>query len=273
MGEDAVAERLSWVPKDVDTELPSAARLYDYMLGGGHNFAADRALAEKFLCAQPNARTIARLNRGFLRRAVLHLIDAGVRQFLDLGSGIPTVGNVHEVARRAAPESRVVYVDYEDVAVAHSRMILEHDDRATILQEDLTDPDAVLAGVRATGLIDLTQPLGVLTVGVLHFVPPELDPAAVVAGYREAVAPGSYLALSHFTADLQPVEMAGIVAVMRRSSNPVYPRTHAEVTALLDGFELVEPGVVPLPRWRPEDGACDEDADRAGIFAGVGRKE
>jgi hypothetical protein len=196
-----------------------------------------------------------------------------VRQFLDLGSGIPTVGNVHEIAQRAAPESRVVYVDCEDVAVAHSRMILERNDRATILQEDMTDPDAVLAGVRGTGLVDLAEPLGVLTVGVFHFVPPELDPAAVVAAYREAVAPRSYLALSQFTADLQPAEMAGIVAVMRRSANPMYPRTHAEITALFDGFDLVEPGVVPLPLWRPEEGAADEDADRAGIFAGVGRKK
>ncbi|MFI9006418.1 SAM-dependent methyltransferase [Actinosynnema sp. NPDC053489] len=267
-----MADRLSWVPDDVDPGLPSAARLYDYLLGGGHNFAADRELAERFLRAQPNARTIARLNRAFLRRAVLHLVDAGVRQFLDLGSGIPTVGNVHEVARRAAPGSRVVYVDYEDVAVAHSRMLLADDDRSTILQEDLTDPAAVLAGARATGLIDFAEPVGLLAVGVFHFVPPEADPRAVVAAYRDAVPPGSHLALSQFTSDLQPGEMAGVVEVMRRSANPMYPRTHAEITALFEGFDLVEPGVVPLPLWRPEPGAGEEDADRAGIFAGVGRK-
>ncbi|WP_447006283.1 SAM-dependent methyltransferase [Saccharothrix isguenensis] len=268
-----MAEQLSWVPNDVDTGLPSAARIYDYLLGGGHNFAADRALAEKFLLAQPNARTIARLNRAFLRRAVLHLVDAGVRQFLDLGSGIPTVGNVHEIAQKAAPGSRVVYVDYEDVAVAHSRMLLEDDDRSTVLQQDMTDPDAVLAGVRETGLIDFSEPVGVLTVGVFHFVPPERDPAGVVAAYRDAVVPGSYLALSQFTADLQPEEMAGVVAVMRNSANPMFPRGHAEITAFFDGFDLVEPGVVPLPLWRPEEGAVDEDVDRAGIFAGVGRKK
>ena len=268
-----MADGLSWVPEYVDTGLPSAARLYDYLLGGGHNFAADRELAEKFLRAQPNARTIARLNRAFLRRAVLHLVDAGVRQFLDLGSGIPTVGNVHEIAQKAAAESRVVYVDFEDVAVAHSRMILADDERSTILQEDLTDPAAVLAGVRDTGLIDFSEPVGVLTVGVFHFVPPERDPAAVVAAYREAVPSGSYLALSQFTSDLQPEEMAGVVEVMRKSANPMFPRTHAEITALFEGFEVVEPGVVPLPLWRPEEGAVEEDADRAGIFAGVGRKK
>ncbi|GAB2970940.1 SAM-dependent methyltransferase [Saccharothrix stipae] len=267
-----MADRLGWVPDEVDTGLPSAARLYDYLLGGGHNFAVDRELAERFLRAQPNARTIARLNRAFLRRAVLHLVDAGVRQFLDLGSGIPTVGNVHEIARKAAPGSRVVYVDYEDIAVAHSLMILAHDDLTTVLQEDMTDPAAVLDGARATGLIDFAEPVGVLAVGVFHFVPPERDPAGVLAAYRDAVAPGSYLALSQFTSDLQPDEMAGIVAVMRPSANPMFPRTHAEITALFDGFDLVEPGVVALPRWRPEEGAVDEDADRAGIFAGVGRK-
>ncbi|XVS65943.1 SAM-dependent methyltransferase [Actinosynnema sp. CA-299493] len=268
-----MADRLSWVPDDVNTGLPSAARLYDYLLGGGHNFAADRELAEEFLRAQPNGRTIARLNRAFLRRAVLHLVDAGVRQFLDLGSGIPTVGNVHEIAQKAAPGSRVVYVDFEDVAVAHSQMILEGDERSTVLRQDLTDPDAVLAGARATGLIDFAEPVGVLAVGVFHFVPPERDPAGVVAAYRDAVAPGSHLALSQFSDDLQPEEMAGVVAVMRESPDPMFPRTRAEITALFDGFDLVEPGVVPLPRWRPEEGSVEEDADRAGIFAGVGRKK
>ncbi|QFZ17348.1 SAM-dependent methyltransferase [Saccharothrix syringae] len=267
-----MAQRPRWVPDEVDPGLPSAARVYDYLLGGGHNFAADRALAEKFVHAQPNARTIARLNRSFLRRAVLHLVGAGVRQFLDLGSGIPTVGNVHEVAHRAAPGSRVVYVDFEDVAVAHSRMLLEHEERATILQEDMTDPGAVLAAARATGLLDFAEPIGVLAVGVLHFVPPERDPAGVLAAYRDAVGPGSHLALSQFTWDLQPREMAQVVEVMSRSANPMHPRTRAEITALFDGFDLVEPGVVPLPLWRPEEGAVEEDPDRAGILAGVGRK-
>jgi hypothetical protein len=267
-----VAERTSWVPDSVDTGLPSAARLYDYLLGGGHNFAADRALAEKFLQAQPNARTIARLNRAFLRRSVLYLISQGIRQFLDLGSGIPTVGNVHEIAQKADPEARVVYVDFEDVAVAHSQMILEHDEQATIIQEDMTHPDDVLRAVRESKLLDFDEPLGVLTVGVFHFVPPEKDPASVVAAYRDAVVPGSYLALSQFTSDLQPEEMAGIVEVMKKSMNPMFPRTHEEITALFDGFEIVEPGVVSLPLWRPE-GLGEDDPDKAGIFAGVGRKQ
>ncbi|SES12672.1 SAM-dependent methyltransferase [Lentzea albida] len=266
-----MSERVSWVPEGVDTGRPSAARLYDYLLGGGHNFAADRALAEKFLQAQPNARAIARLNRSFLRRAVLFMIEHGIRQFLDLGSGIPTVGNVHEIAQKADPEARVVYVDFEEVAVAHSQLILEQDPRATIIQEDMTKPDEVLAAARYSGLVDFAEPVGVLTAGVFHFVPPQADPNAIVAAYRDAVPVGSYLAVSQFTQDLQPEEMAGIVEVMKKSQNPMYPRTKAEIEALFDGFALEEPGIVPTPLWRPESTNTD-DPDKAGIYAAVGRK-
>jgi len=266
-----MSERESWVPEGVDTGKPSAARLYDYLLGGGHNFAADRMLAEKFLQAQPNARTIARLNRAFLRRAVLFMMDNGIRQFLDLGSGIPTVGNVHEIAQKADPETRVVYVDFEDVAVAHSQLILENDPRATIIQEDMTNPVDVLKAADDSGLIDFAQPVGVLTAGVFHFVPPEADPQAVVAAYRDAVPAGSYLAFSQFTQDLQPEEMAGVVEVMKKSQNPMFPRTKTEIEGFLEGFDVVEPGIVPLPLWRPE-GANTDNPDKAGIFAVVGKK-
>jgi hypothetical protein len=266
-----MSERVSWVPDGIDTGKPSAARLYDYLLGGGHNFAADRALAEKFLQAQPNARTIARLNRAFLRRAVLFMMNHGIRQFLDLGSGIPTVGNVHEIAQKEDPRAHVVYVDFEEVAVAHSQLILEGHPHATIIQEDMTRPAAVLKAAEESGLIDFAQPVGVLTVGVFHFVPPEADPAAIVAAYRDAVPQGSYLAFSQFTQDLQPEEMAGVVEVMKRSQNPMFPRTKAEIEGLLAGFDVVEPGVVPLPLWRPE-GMNTDDPDKAGIYAVVGRK-
>jgi hypothetical protein len=266
-----MAEQVSWVPDGVDTGKPSAARLYDYLLGGGHNFAADRMLAEKFLQAQPNARTIARLNRAFLRRAVLFMMDNGIRQFLDLGSGIPTVGNVHEIAQKADPEAHVVYVDFEEVAVAHSQLILEDDPRAEIIQEDLTKPKDVLKAAEESGLIDFTQPVGVLTVGVFHFVPPQADPEAIVAAYRDAVPAGSYLAFSQFTQDLQPEEMAGVVEVMKKSQNPMFPRTKSEIEGLFSGFEVLEPGIVPLPLWRPE-GTNTDDPDKAGIYAAVGRK-
>ena len=260
----------NWVPTGVDTGLPSVARIYDYLLGGGHNFAADRALAAQLLKALPNARAIARHNRSFLRRAVLFLISQGVRQFLDLGSGIPTVGNVHETARRAAPDARVVYVDFEDIAVSHSSLLLEDDPLATIVQEDLTRPAAVLGAAVRTGLLDLAEPLGVLAVGVLHFVPPERDPNGVLDVYRNAVVSGSHLAMSHFTSDL-PKEMAGTVEVMKQSANPLFPRSPAEISELFAGFDVVEPGVVPTRLWRPERDTDDESAT-AEILAGVGRK-
>ncbi|MFD5828767.1 SAM-dependent methyltransferase [Lentzea sp. NPDC060358] len=266
-----MAERVSWIPEGVDTGKPSAARLYDFLLGGGHNFAADRALAELFLQAQPHARTVARLNRAFLRRAVLFMAGNGIRQFLDLGSGIPTVGNVHEIARKADPEARVLYVDFEEVAVAHSQLILEGDPYAAIVQEDMTRPEAVLQAARDSGLLDFTQPVGVLTVGVFHFVPPAADPRAIAAAYRDAVPPGSYLAFSQFTPDFRPAEMAAVVEVMKKSQNPIFPRTKAEIEGLFDGFELVEPGIVPSPLWRPE-GTNTDDPDEASIYAAVGRK-
>lgn len=263
----------SWVPEGLDLDRPSAARIYDYLLAGGHNFAHDRELAERFLKAQPYAREIARLNRAFLRRVVLYMIENGVRQFLDLGSGIPTVGNVHEIAQKAEPQARVVYVDYEEVAVAHSELMLEDNDRATIVQADLTNPAAVLGHPDTVAMLDFSQPVGLLMVGVFHFVAPDKDPEAIVAAYRDAVAPGSYLGFSQFTADMMPAEMARVVEVMSNSRDPMFPRSHAEITRLFDGFELVAPGIVATSEWRPKSptDTCDDPA-RAGIYAGVGRR-
>ncbi|MER7079151.1 S-adenosyl methyltransferase [Saccharopolyspora kobensis] len=268
-----MTEPANWVPEGVDEEVPSAARLYDYLLGGAHNFAADRALAERFLIALPSARDVARLNRAFLRRAVVFMAEQGVRQFLDVGSGIPTVGNVHEIAQAADPQARVVYVDYESVAVAHSQLLLEGNENATILQADLTDPAAILQHPETRRLLDFDQPIGLIMAGVFHFVPHEAGAPDVIAGYRDALAPGSYLALSHFTADISPEEMAGVVEVMRRSADPIHTRTHAEVTELFTGFELVEPGVVGTALWRPDrpEQAADEPGGSQ-IYAGVGRK-
>ncbi|WP_073490164.1 SAM-dependent methyltransferase [Streptoalloteichus hindustanus] len=265
-------ERSSWVPQGVNVELPSAARVYDYLLGGGHNFAADRQLAERFATALPGSRDIARLNRAFLRRAVLFMVERGVDQFLDVGSGIPTVGNVHEIAQAANPEARVVYVDNEPVAVAHSQLILDGNDRAGALQEDLRNPEEILDHAVTRGLLDLDRPVGLLMVGVFHFVPEDWGPRALVDRYRSRLASGSYLALSHFTADSRPVEMAAMVEVMSRSKDPIHPRTRAEIEALFTGFELVEPGVVSTADWRPRapgDGAAGPERDQ--IYAGVAR--
>jgi hypothetical protein len=263
----------SWVPKDVDLDRPSGARIYDYLLGGSHNFAHDRELAEKFLKAQPNAREIARLNRAFLRRVVLFMINNGIRQFLDLGSGIPTLGNVHEIAQLADPQCRVVYVDYEEIAVAHSELMLQNNDRATIVQADLTVPDDVLKHPDTQEMLDFDQPIGLLMVGVFHFVAPEKNPRGIVATYRDAIVPGSCLGFSQFTADMMPEEMARVVEVMSHSRDPMYPRSHAEITELFDGFDIVPPGIVATSLWRPESSTdTSDDPNRAGIYAGVGRK-
>ncbi|MGW3473543.1 SAM-dependent methyltransferase [Saccharopolyspora sp. NPDC000995] len=262
----------TWVPQDVDKEVPSAARLYDYLLGGAHNSAADRTLAEKFLTALPSARDVARLNRAFLRRCVIFLAQRGVRQFLDVASGIPTVGNVHEIAADADPHARVMYVDCESVAVAHSQL-LEGDGNATIIQADLVEPDTILEHQETRWLLDFDEPIGLIMAGVFHFVPCDLDAPAIIARYRDALAPGSYLALSHFTANISPDEMAGVIEVMRRSADPIHTRTHTEITELFTGFDLVDPEVVGTALWRPDrpEQAADEPGGSQ-IYAGVGRK-
>ncbi|MGP4019812.1 SAM-dependent methyltransferase [Saccharopolyspora sp. 5N708] len=268
-----MTEQAMWVPDNVDEEIPSAARLYDYLLGGAHNFAADRALAEKFLAALPSARDVARLNRSFLRRAVVFMAQQGIRQFLDIGSGIPTVGNVHQIAQDADPQARVVYVDYEPVAVAHSELLLRDNDNATVIQANMLEPDAILQDPETRRLLDFDEPIGLIMAGVFHFVPHEADAPAIIAHYRDALVPGSYLVLSHFTADISPDEMAGVIAVMRHSADPIHTRTHAEITELFTGFELVPPGVVGTALWRPErpEQAADEPGGSQ-IYAGAGRK-
>jgi SAM-dependent methyltransferase len=268
-----VSQVASWVPEGLDITRPSAARMYDYLLGGGHNFDADRKLAAKVSGAHPGCWDIARLNRSFLRRAVLALSAAGVRQFLDLGSGIPTVGNVHEIAQRANPQARVVYVDNDPVAVAHCQLILEDNDRAGVVQADLREPDSILGSPITRGLLDLDQPVGLLMVCVVHFVAPESDPVDLLNRFRDALSPGSYLALSHLTADSGADEMDALVQVMQGSKNPIHPRSRKQITELFTGFELVEPGLVSIADWRPcapSDGANVPERDQ--VLAGVGIK-
>ncbi|MCE7010237.1 SAM-dependent methyltransferase [Kibdelosporangium philippinense] len=262
-------EENAWIPDGVDQGLPSAARVYDFLLGGAHNFAIDRMVGEKVLAVQSNGRQIAGSNRAFMGRAVRYMIDQGITQFLDLGSGIPTAGNVHEVAQRANPDSRVVYVDYDEVAVSHSALILAGNDNATVVRGDLCEPSEVLETPEVGRLLDFKKPIGLLMVAVFHFVADERDPAAIVARYRDALAPGSLFALSHLTADHAPEAMAGVVEAMRNSRDPMYFRPYNEVAALFDGFELVEPGVVSAPLWRPDSG-IQEPVE--GVYAGVARK-
>ncbi|MEU4766269.1 SAM-dependent methyltransferase [Actinosynnema sp. NPDC023794] len=267
---------LDWVPEGIDTTVPSVARTYDYLLGGAHNLEVDRAMGEKMLEVLPGARDLVRLNRSFLRRAVTHLAEHGVRQFLDIGSGIPTVGNVHEIAQEVAPDCRVVYVDKDPVAIAHSRLLLADDPNTAAVQADLREPEDVLGRPEVTGLLDFDEPVALLLLLVVHFVRPEEEPGKLLARYRDRLAPGSYMVISHATADDRAETMRRAAATVRESrskDNLVY-RTHAEVTELFDGYELVEPGVVGHALWRP--GGAGDIADRAEdnnqVWAGVGRK-
>ncbi|HTF06624.1 MAG TPA: SAM-dependent methyltransferase [Asanoa sp.] len=260
----------SWAPAEIDRDKPNAARIYDFYLGGAHNFAADRALAEQAIADWPELPAIMRANRAFLRRAVRFMVHCGVRQFLDLGAGLPTAGSVPNTAQEFDPSCRVVCVDIDPVAVVHSRALLEDNPLVSAVQADLRDPDTVLAAAVSEGGLDLAQPIGLLLVAVLHFVPDTDDPAAIVATYRDALAPGSLFAVSHATADAQPREAAAHRQLYRRTATPMTMRTRAEVTALFAGLELIPPGVVDMTRWQP-DPDTDQSIRLAG-YAGVGLK-
>jgi S-adenosyl methyltransferase len=269
-----MAENPSWVPRGVDTTVPNAARIYDYWLDGAHNFAVDRVMANKIEKVMPTVRDVARIQRSFLRRAVLFMVDSGVRQFLDIGSGIPTVGNVHEIAQRADPECRVVYVDKESVAVAHSELLLRGNDRAAVIQANLRDVEDVLDHPETKRLLDFDQPIGLLMLLVLHFVPDSWAPVGVVARYRDRLASGSYLALSHVTADGNPAGLTKAVELYRNTPESLYPRSRQEVLRLFAGFELADPGLVGCALWRPSGPGdiCDSAEMNTLVYAGVGRK-
>ncbi|AHI00363.1 SAM-dependent methyltransferase [Kutzneria viridogrisea] len=264
-----------WVPATMDVSKPSSARMYDYYLGGTHNFEVDREAAERAIAVMPFTIHGARGNRDFLRRAVRHLVESGVTQLLDLGSGIPTVGNVHEVAQRVNPLTRTVYVDIDPVAVAHSTAILRSNPLATVIHADMRDTEAVLAHPDVRRLIDFSEPVGVIMAAVLHFVPESSDPDSIIARYREAVPDGSQLVLSHMSLTGQPAEMLErFQAVYANTTNPVVFRSRERIAELFEGFELVEPGLVSLQAWRPD---ADQDSrvnpTHTPGFAGVGRKK
>jgi hypothetical protein len=262
-----------WAPKDVDVETASAARLYDFFLGGSCNFEVDRELGRQVAAVAPGVFDFTRLNRAFLRRAVRYLGEQGIDQFLDIGSGIPTAGNVHEIAQSANPDARVVYVDNEPVAVAHSELLLEDTPNTAVIKADLRDPDSVLRHETTRRLLDFRRPIGLLTVAVYHFIPDSDRPAELAAAYRDALPSGSYLALSHGTEDSLGEQIRQIMALYKNSQNPVTTRTRAEVAALFDGFELVEPGLVFTPLWRPESPEdVGENPEESSVYAAVGRK-
>jgi hypothetical protein len=268
------ADAPDWVPPDVDTKRANPARVYDYWLGGTHNFLADQDAGRAVAALEPNVRESVRANRAFLGRAVRFLAAAGIRQFLDIGSGIPTEGNVHEIAQQAAPGSRVVYVDIDPVAVAHSRAILAANQDATVVESDLREPGRILADAGTRSLIDFGEPVGLLLSAVLHFISDAEDPWRITSTLRDWLAPGSYLVLGHLTYEENRAVAQAVEKVYNRSvSTTSHFRTRAEIQRFFDGFELVDPGLVFIPQWRPDSPQdVPGDPSRSMGLVGVGRK-
>jgi hypothetical protein len=263
--------RPSWAPAEIDLTRPSAARVYDFYLGGFHNFAADRQMAQEAMRVWPELPKIMQANRGFLRRAVNTLVRSGVDQFIDIGSGIPTVGSTHEVAQQENRAAKVVYVDVDPVAVAHSRAILSASDNTVVVQADLRQPERILTDPAVLEIIDLDRPIAVLLVAVLHFVSDEEDPAAIIARLRAAMAPGSFLVISHATYDREQVRNEHHRRLYSRTATPMNMRSREQIANFFNGFTLLEPGLVPLQAWRPETAPVTADnLASIGGFAGVG---
>ena len=260
---------------DFPLDRPSAARMYDYFLGGHHHFAIDRQAAAAAIRANPDVPLIARANRGFLRRVVTCLSAHGIEQFLDIGSGIPTVGNVHAVAQGMSPAARVVYVDHDPIAVEHSRALLREMPTVTAIQGDVRQPEQILTDPQVRQLLDWSKPIAVLLLAILHFVADDAEADHGVRVLQDAMAPGSYLAISHGTQEERPPELYQQVRqVYARSPTPLISRTRAQITHFFGGFELVPPGLVFVPAWRPEgpDDLLLDEPWRAAFFGGVGRK-
>ena len=260
-------------PSDIDTSRPHPARMYDYYLGGKDNYPVDREAARRVLRAAPEVREIARANRAFLRRAVRFLAgEAGIRQIIDIGTGIPSAGNVHEVAGEVAPGTRVVYVDNDPSVHVHANALLAGSGTTRIVLADLRQPEAILTHPKTRELIDFTQPVALLLVAILHFITDAENPAALTA-LREALPPGSYVALSHGTSDFRTETAEKAAAVYDQATSLATLRSHEQIAALFGGWHLAEPGLVQVPLWHP-DGPPPRPADlrKMWIYGGVARR-
>jgi hypothetical protein len=270
----AVAGDPDWLPPEINVTVAHPARVYDYLLGGKDNFAADRTLGDAVAKAMPSARDMVRANRAFLGRAVRYLVtEAGVRQFLDVGTGIPTAGNTHEVAQATAPDSRIVYVDNDPIVLTHARALMTSDPAGAtaFIQADLRDPGTILDDPALRRTLDLGEPVALMLIAILMYLRDEDDPRALVSALMDALPSGSYLALTHPTADFSPDEVAGAVAATEKGGISFTPRSQPEVAAFFDGLGLVDPGVVPILAWHPE-GAPPGDPRAAYYYGAVGRK-
>jgi S-adenosyl methyltransferase len=258
--------------REMDIDRPCAARIYDAFLGGSHNFGSERNFVEHLERALPDIGEAYRENRAFVRRAVECLLARGVRQFVDLGSGIPTIGHVHEVARRRTRDFRVLYVDNEPLTVAHSKPLLAGEARAEIIQADCRDPKSILHSPEAAELLDLGQPVGLLMAAVLHFVPDADEPVSLVETFRDTTAPGSHLVISHLTSSHDPAAMGTLVACYADTADPLHPRGTEWIEKLFGDFELLPPGATYLADWRPEPGQKPPQRRYQILYGGIARK-
>ncbi|NRQ31979.1 SAM-dependent methyltransferase [Nonomuraea sp. NN258] len=258
-----------------DPNTPNVARLYDYYLGGKDHFPADREAAERILKVAPEVRAAARANRAFLGRAVRFLAESGVTQFLDIGTGLPTQGNVHEIARQVTPDAKVVYVDRDPVVLVHARALLSDTGHTVVVGGDLRKPQDILEHPDVRASIDFDRPVGVLLVAIMHFIAESDDPEGILRTLREAMAPGSYLVMSHGCSDARPDAVSTGVQVYQNATAALTLRTRARIRELFDGFELVEPGMVWLPEWRPGQADVIDFMDKPEsslIQCGIGKK-
>lgn len=259
-----------WTPEDFRTDVPHSARIYDYWLGGKDNFEADRNAAEFTLQLMPQMLDYARGNRTFMVRVIRFLADAGISQFLDIGTGFPTSPNVHEIAQQANPDARIVYVDYDPMVVSHAEVLMAENSNVRVIKSDLRDVDQVLR--ESAGLLDFSKPVALMFIACLHHLEDEDDPAGVVGRYLPAVAPGSYLVLSHLTNEFAPGAMQALHdEAKRRGGETIKARSKDEIARMFNGRELLDPGLVLVSYWRPEGGEPDPNADRAWSYGGVAR--
>jgi hypothetical protein len=254
-------------------DIPSAARIYDYLLGGKDNYPVDRAVGESMIKILPNVRLAVQWNRAFLRRVIRYLInEADVTQIIDIGAGLPTVGNTHEIALEACPDAKVVYVDHDPVVLAHARNMLHGIPNATIIRHDLLEPDEILADPALRELIDFSQPVAFLYLSILHFVADEADPAGIIARLLAPFPAGSYVAVSHGTPDTAPA-VSDVVRVFDEATEQAHVRSRAEIAERVEGLELVEPGLVLPPAWRPDPGEeIPENAAESYYLVAVAKK-
>ncbi|MEU8270505.1 SAM-dependent methyltransferase [Sphaerisporangium sp. NPDC049002] len=275
MAESAGMAEHTNLPASIDPTIPSVARMYDYYLGGKDNFAADRRAAEQFITVVPGIREMARANRAFLARVVDLLTRAGTRQFLDIGSGLPTRENVHQIAHRVDPETRVVYADNDPIVLVHGRALLADNPHSTVVQADMREPEALLAHPEIAGALDFDRPVAVLLVSMLHFIPDESLVTHIVRTIRERLAPSSHLIITHaFAGDVSAdVHEAGQQVYRSTATGSLTSRGTDRLAELLAGMTVLEPGIVPVQSWRPEfEGDAAFDPAKPAILAVVARE-